>query len=224
MFERFTDRARRVVVLAQEEARIFQHGYIGTEHLLIALARSEVGAGTDEALALVGLDDKIIRSRVLEAVGRGAVPAPGHLPFTQQLKKVLEGALRTSLQMGDSYIAPEHLLLSLINHQLSYGVAGTILAEATPEGAPTPLYFDKATHAWFTWDTRPDKVSNTGEVDAMPGPSKNQKTQVDDFRRTLREAVGTANEEKLMLAALALGLTLDDVVGVNWKGRVIDAR
>jgi ATP-dependent Clp protease ATP-binding subunit ClpC len=113
MFERFTDRARRVMVLAQEEARLLNHNYIGTEHLLLGLAREGQG-GAAKALELLGIRLEALRSQVQEVVGRGQRAPSGHIPFTPGAKKVLELSLREALQLGHSYIGTEHLLLGLV--------------------------------------------------------------------------------------------------------------
>jgi hypothetical protein len=113
MFERFTDRARRVVVLAQEEAMRLDHNYIGTEHLLLGLLREEQGVAA-VALAAVGVELEAVRARLEEAVGRGTEPQSGHIPFTPRAKKVLELSLREALQLGHNYIGTEHILLGLI--------------------------------------------------------------------------------------------------------------
>lgn len=112
MFERFTDRARRVVVLAQEEARMLDHNWIGAEHLLLGLIHEgeSVGART---LKPFGVSLEAAR-RVEEIIGRGERKPSGHVPFTPRAKKVLELALREALQLGHSYIGPEHILLGLV--------------------------------------------------------------------------------------------------------------
>jgi ATP-dependent Clp protease ATP-binding subunit ClpC len=114
MFERFTDRARRVVVLAQEEARMLEHDYIGTEHLLLGLIHEGEGVAA-KALRALDVDLDTLRREVEALVGRGQQPMPGqHIPFTPQAKKVLELALRESVQLGHDYIGTEHLLLGLV--------------------------------------------------------------------------------------------------------------
>jgi ATP-dependent Clp protease ATP-binding subunit ClpA len=123
MFERFTDRARRVMVLAQEEARMLDHNYIGTEHILLGLLREEGVAAM--ALASLDIDLDHARGRVLEVVGRGDGPAAGHIPFTPRAKKVLELSLREALQLGHNYIGTEHILLGLIRE--GEGVAAQVL-------------------------------------------------------------------------------------------------
>jgi ATP-dependent Clp protease ATP-binding subunit ClpC len=114
MFERFTDRARRVVVLAQEEARMLNHDYIGTEHILLGLIHEGNGVAA-RALEALGITDEAVRQQIDETVGRGKKPArSGHIPFTARAKKSLELSLREALQLGHNYIGTEHILLGLI--------------------------------------------------------------------------------------------------------------
>ena len=114
MFERFTDRARRVVVLAQEEARMLNHDYIGTEHILLGLIHEGNGVAA-RALEALGITDEAVRQQIEEIVGRGKKPArSGHIPFTPRAKKSLELSLREALQLGHNYIGTEHILLGLI--------------------------------------------------------------------------------------------------------------
>ena len=113
MFERFTDRARRVVVLAQEEARMLDHNYIGTEHLLLGLIHEGEGVAAT-ALRALNVDLDTLRREVEALVGRGQQPRQGHIPFTPQAKKALELALRESVHLGHDYIGTEHLLLGLV--------------------------------------------------------------------------------------------------------------
>src|SRR5215467_10045627 len=103
MFERFTDRARRVVVLAQEEARLLKHNYIGTEHLLLGLMREEEGLAA-QTLQALGLSHEVVRQRVSEIVGPGDAAQSGHIPFTPRAKKALELSLREALALGHDYI------------------------------------------------------------------------------------------------------------------------
>jgi ATP-dependent Clp protease ATP-binding subunit ClpC len=127
MFERFTDRARRVVVLAQEEARELGHTYIGTEHILLGLLREpeSVAARALEALG-IGLD--AVRQQVREIIGQGEIATlPSHIPFTPRAKKVLELSLREALQLGHNYIGTEHILLGLIRE--GEGVAAQVLVK-----------------------------------------------------------------------------------------------
>jgi hypothetical protein len=132
MFERFTDKARRVVVLAQEEARLLDHGHIGTEHILLGLVHEGEGVGARALQALdVSLED--VRAKVLEIVPQGEDPPTGHIPFTPRAKKVLELSLREALQLGHNYIGTEHILLGLVRE--GDGVGAQVLASV---GADLP--------------------------------------------------------------------------------------
>ena len=126
MFERFTDRARRVVVLAQEEARMHNHNYIGTEHLLLGIIREGEGVG---AKALSGSYPQVtleaVRKDVEEIIGFGQFAPSGHIPFTPRAKKTLELSLRQALRLGHNYIGTEHLLLGLVAE--GEGVGCTVL-------------------------------------------------------------------------------------------------
>ncbi len=127
MFERFTDRARRVVVLAQEEARMLDHNYIGTEHILLGLIHEHESVAA-EALVSLGISLDTVRQAVLEIIGQGRQPPSGHIPFTPRAKKVLELSLRESLQLRANYIGPEHILLALLSE--GRGVAIQVLTGA----------------------------------------------------------------------------------------------
>jgi ATP-dependent Clp protease ATP-binding subunit ClpC len=129
MFERFTDRARRVIVESQQEARGLGHNYIGTEHLLLGLIHEGNGVGA-KALESLGISTAALRERVEEVVDTGAVPraSSGHIPFTPRAKQVLRLALAEALRLGHDYIGTEHLLLALIQER--DGVAGQVLATA----------------------------------------------------------------------------------------------
>jgi ATP-dependent Clp protease ATP-binding subunit ClpC len=124
MFERFTDRARRVVVLAQEEARMLNHNYIGTEHILLGLIHEGEGVAA-KALESLGISLEAVRSQVEEIIGQGQQAPSGHIPFTPRAKKVLELSLREALQLGHNYIGTEHILLGLIRE--GEGVAAQVL-------------------------------------------------------------------------------------------------
>jgi ATP-dependent Clp protease ATP-binding subunit ClpC len=126
MFERFTDRARRVVVLAQEEARMLNHNYIGTEHILLGLIHEGEGVAA-KALESLGISLESVRQQVEEIIGQGQQAPSGHIPFTPRVKKVLELSLRESVQLGHSYIGTEHILLGLIRE--GEGVAAKVLVE-----------------------------------------------------------------------------------------------
>ena len=113
MFERFTERARRVVVLAQEEARALSHNYIGTEHILLGLIHENEGVAA-KSLESIGISLDVVRTQVEEIIGEGRITASGQIPFTPRAKKVLELSLRESIQLGHNYIGTEHILLGLI--------------------------------------------------------------------------------------------------------------
>jgi hypothetical protein len=124
MFERFTDRARRVVVLAQEEARLLNHNHIGTEHILLGLIHEGEGIAY-LALTELGISLDAVRAQVEAEIGQGSEAPGGHIPFTPRAKKVLELSLREALQLGHNYIGTEHILLGLIRE--GEGVAAQVL-------------------------------------------------------------------------------------------------
>jgi ATP-dependent Clp protease ATP-binding subunit ClpA len=124
MFERFTDRGRRVVVLAQEEARLLNHNYIDTEHLLLALIHEGEGVAAT-ALESLGISLEVVRAQVEEMIGQGERAPTRHIPFTPRAKKVLELSLREALQLGHNYIGTEHILLGLLRE--GEGVAAQVL-------------------------------------------------------------------------------------------------
>src|ERR1700736_264304 len=126
MFERFTDRARRVVVLAQEEARMLNHNYIGTEHILLGLIHEGEGVAA-KALESLGISLDAVRQQVEEIIGQGQQAPSGHIPFTPRAKKVLELSRREAEQLGHNYIGTEHILLGLIRE--GGGVAAQVLVK-----------------------------------------------------------------------------------------------
>jgi ATP-dependent Clp protease ATP-binding subunit ClpA len=135
MFERFTERARQVVVRAQEEARGLNHNYVGTEHLLLGLLRLDEGVAVD-VLDRVGLTIETVRGAVTRVVGLGAASTPGQMPFTPRAKAVLEQSLKLSQALGDGAIFPEHILLALAD--VSGGVAHRLLLDAGADAAALP--------------------------------------------------------------------------------------
>jgi len=126
MFERFTDRARRVVVLAQEEARMLNHNYIGTEHILLGLIHEGEGVAA-KALESLGISLEAVRQQVEEIIGQGQQAPSGHIPFTPRAKKVMELAAREALQLGHNYVGTEHILLGLVRE--GEGVAAQVLVK-----------------------------------------------------------------------------------------------
>jgi Clp amino terminal domain, pathogenicity island component len=164
MFERFTERARRAVVLAQEEARKLDHGYIGTEHLLLGLIREGEGVAA-KALESLGISLKTVREQVVARVGRGERPPSGHIPFTDRAKRVLELSLRESRQLGHRYIGTEHLLLALVRE--GDGVAAQVLTGlgANPDRVRQQVIEVLAGHSsegGLTGDVRPDDDITAG--------------------------------------------------------------
>ena len=126
MFERFTDGARRAVVLSQEEARVLNHNYIGTEHILLGLIHEHEGVAA-KALESLGTSLESVRGQVEEIIGQGGEEPGGHIPFTPRAKKVLESSLREALQLGHKYIGTEHILLGLLRE--GEGVAAQVLVK-----------------------------------------------------------------------------------------------
>jgi ATP-dependent Clp protease ATP-binding subunit ClpC len=124
VFERFTDRARRVIVLAQEEARMLSHNYIGTEHILLGLIHEREGVAAT-TLESMNISLETVRREIEEIIGQGQATPIGHIPFTPRAKKVLELSLRESLQLGANFIGTEHILLGLIRE--GEGVAAQVL-------------------------------------------------------------------------------------------------
>jgi ATP-dependent Clp protease ATP-binding subunit ClpC len=127
MFERFTDRARRVVVLAQEEARMLRHNYIGTEHILLGLIHEGEGVAA-KALDSLNISLEAMRQQMEEIIGRGHAAPTGHIPFTPRAKRVLELSLREALQLDHNYIGTEHILLGLVRE--GEGVAAQVLQKS----------------------------------------------------------------------------------------------
>ncbi len=126
MFERFTDRARRIVIRAQEEARMLDHDYVGPEHVLLGLI-DEGGGVAAKVLEALEIDPDAVRQRVQAVIGRGEQAPSGHIPFTPQAKELLRQALEESRALGHNYIGTEHILLSLIRE--GDGVAAQVLTE-----------------------------------------------------------------------------------------------
>ncbi len=141
MFERFTERARQVVVLAQAEAAALKHNYIGTEHILLGLLREEDGLAA-RVLESIGIDIEEVRTRVRAAVAEGDELVTGQIPFTPRAKRVLELALREALSLGHNYLSTEHVLLGLARE--NNGVAARVLESF---GADADLIRDRILHA-----------------------------------------------------------------------------
>ena len=179
MFERFTDRARRVVVLAQDEARLLDHNYIGTEHLLLGLLQEGQGVAA-RALEALGVDLAGVRSRVQEIIGRGQHEQTGHIPFTPRAKTVLELALREARDLGHEYIGTEHILLGLVRE--GQGVAAQVLVAL---GAGEAQVREKVTELVGRPGPRPAGQPGGMRVTGSPLPIQEIVTRLDAIDRRL---------------------------------------
>ncbi|WP_431844006.1 ATP-dependent Clp protease ATP-binding subunit [Calidifontibacter indicus] len=190
MFERFTDRARRVVVLAQEEARMLNHNYIGTEHILLGLIHEGEGVAA-KALEQLGISLEAVREQVQEIIGPSHQPQSGHIPFTPRAKKVLELSLREGLQLNHSYIGTEHILLGLIRE--GEGVAAQVLVKM---GADLPRVRQQVIQLVSGFNNG-EKGEKAGAGVGQGGPEAGQPAGslvLDQFGRNLTQA---AHEGKL---------------------------
>ncbi len=193
MFERFTDRARRVVVLAQEEARGLNHNYIGTEHILLGLIHEGEGVAA-KALEDLGIGLDSVREQVVDIIGQGQQAPSGHIPFTPRAKKVLELSLREALQLGHNYIGTEHILLGLIRE--GEGVAAQVLQKL---GADLPKVRQTVIQllSGGASEERPAASSGSGSGSSSSGrgeSSSSGSTVLDQFGRNLTQV---AREGKL---------------------------
>jgi ATP-dependent Clp protease ATP-binding subunit ClpC len=177
LFEKFTDKARRVVVLAQEEAKLLNHNYIGTEHILLGLIHEGEGVAA-KALEALGINLEQVREQVQEIIGQGQQSPSGHIPFTPRAKKVLELSLREALQLGHSYIGTEHLLLGLIRE--GEGVAAQVL---TKLGADTNKVRQQVIQLLSGYQGK-ETVSVGGEVN----PPQKGSQVLDQYGRNLTQA------------------------------------
>ncbi|HJC28154.1 MAG TPA: ATP-dependent Clp protease ATP-binding subunit [Candidatus Dietzia intestinipullorum] len=207
MFERFTDRARRVVVLAQEEARMLNHNYIGTEHILLGLIHEGEGVAA-KALESLGISLEAVRSQVEEIIGQGQQAPSGHIPFTPRAKKVLELSLREALQLGHNYIGTEHILLGLIRE--GEGVAAQVLVKL---GADLTRVRQQVIQLLSGYQGKEAEASGTpagtgGRESGAPSSS----TVLDQFGRNLTQAalegkldpvVGRAKEVERIMQVLS---------------------
>jgi ATP-dependent Clp protease ATP-binding subunit ClpC len=184
MFERFTDRARRVVVLAQEEARMLNHNYIGTEHILLGLIHEGEGVAA-KALESLGISLEAVRQQVEEIIGQGQQAPSGHIPFTPRAKKVLELSLREALQLGHNYIGTEHILLGLIRE--GDGVAAQVLVKL---GADLNRVRQQVIQLLHGYQGKEPTASASGATESAPSTS----LVLDQFGRNLTQG---AREGKL---------------------------
>jgi ATP-dependent Clp protease ATP-binding subunit ClpC len=184
LFERFTDRARRVVVLAQEEARLLNHNYIGTEHILLGLIHEGEGVAA-KALESLGIALEGVRQQVEEIIGQGQQAPSGHIPFTPRAKKVLELSLREALQLGHNYIGTEHILLGLIRE--GEGVAAQVLVKL---GADLNRVRQQVLQLLSGYSTEKGSSESPGRGEGTPSSS----LVLDQFGRNL---TASAREGKL---------------------------
>ena len=204
MFERFTDRARRVVVMAQEEARKMNHKYIGTEHLLLGLLAEGEGVAA-KSLGSLGIDLNSTRDTVIETVGVGQQAPTGHIPFTPRAKKVLELALREALQLGHNYIGTEHILLGLIRE--GEGVAAQVLGQHEAG-------LQKIRQTVLT-----ELSGSGGEGGRSKGQSSPQAARTGAGRESHRSGSSILDQFGRNLTQAARGKELDPVIG---RSREID--
>ncbi|MBA3020089.1 ATP-dependent Clp protease ATP-binding subunit [Propionicimonas sp.] len=184
MFDRFTDRARRVIVLAQDEARMLNHNYIGTEHLLLGLIHEGEGVAA-KALESLGISLEAVREQVEEIIGQGQQAPTGHIPFTPRAKKVLEFSMREALQINHPYIGTEHILLGLIRE--GEGVAAQVLIKLGAD-----LNRVRSTVLQLLSGYQGKEAATSGAPDV--GPAASAATILDQFGRNLTQA---ARENKL---------------------------
>ena len=190
MFERFTDRARRVVVLAQDEARGLKHNYIGTEHLLLGLISEGEGVAA-KALETMDIKGEAVRASVIEIIGEGEKPVEGHIPFTPRAKRVFELSLREALQLGHNYIGTEHLLLGLLKE--GEGVAAQVLTKQGADLAQVRQTVIQMLSGYQRGDDEGRESVGAG-VGGSGGPERSNSAILEQFGRNLTQA---ARENKL---------------------------
>ena len=190
MFERFTDRARRVVVLAQDEARGLKHNYIGTEHLLLGLITEGEGVAA-KALETMGIKGDAVRKSVIEIIGEGEKPVEGHIPFTPRAKRVFELSLREALPLGHNYIGTEHLLLGLLKE--GEGVAAQVLTKQGADLAQVRQTVIQMLSGYQRGDDEGRESVGAG-VGGSGGPERSNSAILEQFGRNLTQA---ARENKL---------------------------
>ncbi|MDX6628744.1 MAG: ATP-dependent Clp protease ATP-binding subunit ClpC [Gaiellales bacterium] len=217
MFERFTERARQVVVFAQDEARALQHASIGTEHILLGLLREEAGLAA-RALASFGLTVEAVRAQVVIVVGRGEEPAPSAMPFTPVAKRVLELALREALSLGHNYIGTEHILLGLVRED--EGAATRVLLDLDLDAATIRREIVRRLEGPGRHASRTGGQATTGEMLLTRAGEQALELAAEEARALGHNYVGTEHfvlgllRERQGLAAqllIALGITRAEV-------------
>jgi ATP-dependent Clp protease ATP-binding subunit ClpA len=226
MFERFGDRSRRVVVLAQEEARALGHGHIGTEHLMLGLLHPEAGVSA-EVLAAAGVTLAAARVQVAEIAGPGGKAPAGHIPFTARAKRVLELALREALELKQGYITPEHMLLGLIVERDGAGarvldrLGGPLpelrqrVLDAAREMPSDPAFEEEHRRERSIWSWPP--------LQGLPPTLRLRNESIAEFRHLLttldkrlsniEEHLGIAPEEEIMTGFRGLLLSVNRHLG-----------
>jgi ATP-dependent Clp protease ATP-binding subunit ClpA len=226
MFERFTDRARRSLFLSQEEARLLNHNYVGTEHLLLGLVSEGQGVAA-KALESLGISLEAVRAQVEESIGQGQSAPRGHIPFTPQAKKVLELSLREATQLGHNYIGTEHLLLGLVRE--GEGVAAQVLVKLGADLSRVRQQViqllsgyvggrEAGARTRLVRMTVPEELREAEEQLAQVRREKEQAIQVQDFEK----AAGLRDQERQLLTRMAkrerawtAGVDLEAVVQEN---------
>jgi len=226
MFERFTDRARRSLFLSQEEARLLNHNYVGTEHLLLGLVSEGQGVAP-KALQSLGILLEAVRAQVEEIIGQGQTAPRGHIPFTPGAKKVLELSLREATQLGHSYIGTEHLLLGLLRE--GEGVAAQVLVKLGADLSRVRQQViqllsgsaggrEAGARTRLVRMTVPEELREAEEQLAQVRREKEQAIQVQDFEK----AAGLRDQERQLLTRMAkrerawtAGVDLEAVVQEN---------
>jgi ATP-dependent Clp protease ATP-binding subunit ClpC len=218
MFERFTDRARRVVVLAQEEARMLNHNYIGTEHILLGLIHEGEGVAA-KGLEALGISLEGVRAQVEEIIGQGQQAPSGHIPFTPRAKKVLELSLREALQLGHNYIGTEHILLGLIRE--GEGVAAQVLVKL---GADLNRVRQQVIQLLSGYQGK-EAVQTGGPAEGTPSTS----LVLDQFGRNLTQAaregkldpvIGRENEIERVMQVLGKTAVVEGLAQAIYKNDV----
>jgi ATP-dependent Clp protease ATP-binding subunit ClpA len=211
MFERFTEQSRRVVVLAQEEARMLSHNHIGSEHLLLGLLHEQGGTAAD-VLASAGITMEAARSQVEELAGPGDKSPSGHIPFTQRAKKILELSLREALEQKKSYIGTEHILLALMRDSDGMGarvlerLGGSLPALRqqvleVAEAAPGPAVEPEAEHEMWAADWRyAQGFAREARLPSLPPPPvaafRQLLTPIDRRLANIERHLGIADDEE----------------------------
>jgi hypothetical protein len=203
MFQRFTDRARRVIVLAQEEARHLNHNYIGTEHLLLGLVHEGEGVAA-QALTQLDVSLEAVRAEVTEIIGQGAQAPTGHIPFTPRAKKVLELSLREALELGHNYIGTEHILLGLLREGQGVGAQVLVGLGADRDRVRQVVVQVLAGYAGMPPEQRAAAASRPAVAPVAAGPGFYSEREPPELVRVVPLAREVADESGLRVALISL--------------------